>query len=127
VATIRPDGTPHTAVTWYDWDDGRVLLNMADTRLRLRWMRPGAPVAVSVTDKDNFYRHISVLGHVAEVRPDVGLVDIDRLAQRYRGGSYPDREGARVSAWVHVDAWHGWDPERYGVLGPQARPGTWSP
>ena len=39
VATLRPDGSPHTVVTWYDWADGRVLLNMAASRLRLRFMR----------------------------------------------------------------------------------------
>ena len=22
VATLRPDGSPHTAATWYDWEDG---------------------------------------------------------------------------------------------------------
>ena len=27
VATVRPDGAPHTAATWYDWEGGRVLLN----------------------------------------------------------------------------------------------------
>ena len=27
VASIRPDGTPHTAASWYDWEDGRVLLS----------------------------------------------------------------------------------------------------
>jgi hypothetical protein len=39
VATLRPDGSPHTAATWYDWEDGRVLLNMDETRLRLRFLR----------------------------------------------------------------------------------------
>ena len=39
VATLRPDGSPHTAATWYDLEDGLVLLNMEDTRLRLRFLR----------------------------------------------------------------------------------------
>ena len=125
VATTRPDGSPHTAVTWYDWEDGRVLLNLEDTRLRLRWLRPGAAVALSATDPDNFYRHISVLGHVDEVYEDAGLADIDRLSRRYGGAPYADRDARRVSVWMRVEAWHGWDPDRYAVLGPQAPRGAW--
>jgi hypothetical protein len=29
VATVSPSGAPHTAATWYDWEDGRVLLNIS--------------------------------------------------------------------------------------------------
>ena len=39
VATIRPDGSPHSVATWYDWVDGLILLNMAATRARLGHMR----------------------------------------------------------------------------------------
>ena len=28
IATLRPDGQPVTAATWYLWDDGRILVNM---------------------------------------------------------------------------------------------------
>ena len=38
-ASLRPDGTPHTAATWYEWRDGRVLLNMDAGRKRLAYMR----------------------------------------------------------------------------------------
>ena len=39
VGTLRPDGSPHTVPTWYDWDEGLVLLNMDESRLRLRFLR----------------------------------------------------------------------------------------
>jgi PPOX class probable F420-dependent enzyme len=125
VATLRPDGSPHTAVTWYGWEDGRVLLNMEDTRLRLRWLRPGAPLALSVIDAGDFYRHVSLLGRVAEVSRDADLANIDRLAQRYTGGPYANREANRVSAWMEVESWHGFLPDGYVVLGPQGRAGAW--
>jgi PPOX class probable F420-dependent enzyme len=120
VATLRPDGSLHTAPTWYGWEDGRALLSMEDTRLRLRWMRPGAPVALSAIDPSNFYRHVSLIGHVAEVHADEDLADTDRLAVHYTGHPYRDRAARRVSAWVAVDAWHGLDPDVGAVLGPQA-------
>jgi hypothetical protein len=34
IATIRRDGSPHTAATWYLWVDGRVLVNMGEGRGR---------------------------------------------------------------------------------------------
>ena len=40
VATVSPSGEPHTAATWYDWEDGRVLLNMDESRLRLQLHAP---------------------------------------------------------------------------------------
>lgn len=43
IATLRPDGSPHSAATWYDWDGGRVLVNMDATRLRLEYYA-GIPV-----------------------------------------------------------------------------------
>jgi PPOX class probable F420-dependent enzyme len=109
VATQRPDGTPHTAATWYDWEDGRLLLNMDESRLRLAFLRRRPAVALTALDRDDWYRHVSLIGRVVELYDDVDLRDIDRLALRYTGRPYPDREGRRVSAWVEVDAWHGWD------------------
>src|SRR5262249_57362558 len=45
VATLRRDGSPHTVATWYDWEDGRALLNMDVGRLRLAHMRRDQRVA----------------------------------------------------------------------------------
>ena len=108
VATLRADGSPHTVPTWYDWDAGRVLLNMAATRLRLGHMRRDPRVALTALGED-WYRHVSVLGRVVSIEDDPELVDIDRLAERYTGRPFGRREAKRVSAWVEVDRWHGWE------------------
>ena len=49
IATIRPDGNPHTAATWYLWVDGRVLVNMDEGRRRLEHLRqePGSRLPCS--------------------------------------------------------------------------------
>lgn len=125
VATLRPDGSPHTAVTWYDWEDGRVLLNMEATRMRLGWMARDGRVALSAIDPDNFYHHVSLLGRIVDIHDDVGHADIDRLARRYIGSDYPDHSAPRVSAWMEVDAYHGWDPQAYVVIGVKADPEAW--
>ena len=115
VASLRPDGSPHTTVSWYDWEDGRVLLNMDHSRLRLRFLRADPRVALTVIDREEPYRHISLLGEVVEIHDDSGLADIDRLALRYTGAPYETRDSERVSAWVRVDRWHGWDASRARV------------
>ena len=110
VATLRPDGSPHTAATWYDWQDGRVLLNMEDTRLRLRFMRRDPRVALTVvgTGEDGWYRHVSLLGRIVSISGDDSLADIDRLAVRYTGRPYRARDAKRVSAWLEPERWHAW-------------------
>ena len=109
VASLRPDGSPHTVATWYDWDGTRLLLNMDESRLRLRFMRRDPRVAVTVLDAESWYRHVSLLGRVALLEEDVDLRDIDRLSVRYSGEPFRTRDHRRYSAWVDVEAWHGWD------------------
>lgn len=108
VATLRPDGSPHTAATWYDWEDGRVLLNMDVGRLRLGFLRRDPGVSLTVLDEGNWYRHVSLMGVAEEIRPDPDLADIDQLAIRYTGAPYRQRARERVTAWMRVERWHTW-------------------
>jgi PPOX class probable F420-dependent enzyme len=110
VATLRADGSPHTVPTWYDWEDGRVLLNMDETRLRLGHMRrdPRAALTVLGGGEDGWYRHVSLLGSVVSIADDDSLEDIDRLAIRYTGQPFRTRDRKRVSAWLEPERWHGW-------------------
>lgn len=118
MATLRSDGTPVSTPTWYLWEDGRVLINMDEGRVRLRHLRRDPRVTLTVLDSDNWYTHVTLIGRVAEMRDDEGLADIDRLSRHYSGDAYPDRERSRVSAWVEVERWHGW-----GALKDSDQPG----
>jgi PPOX class probable F420-dependent enzyme len=109
VASLRKDGSPHTVVTWYDWDGNQVLLNMDESRLRLRFMQRDKRVALTVLDEEDWGRHISLLGTIVALDEDVQLRDIDRLAIRYTGQPFRTRHRRRFSAWMQVDTWHGWD------------------
>ncbi|WP_134768361.1 PPOX class F420-dependent oxidoreductase [Nocardioides sp. 1609] len=109
VATLRSDGAPVSVATWYLLeDDDRVLLNMDDTRVRLRHLRRDPRVSLTITDADNWYTHVSLVGRVEGIVADEGLVDIDRLSTRYGGSPYPDRDSPRTSARLVVERWHGW-------------------
>jgi len=111
VATLRPDGSPHTVATWYLWDGERVLLNMDESRARLGFIRRDPRVSLTVLDADSWYRQLTLLGRVVELVDDDDLADIDRLSRHYGGEAFRDRESGRVSAWVEVDSWHLWPPE----------------
>lgn len=118
ITTLRTDGQPVSTATWYLWDDGRVLVNMDQGRKRLSHMRDDPRVSLTVLDEGNWYTHVSIVGHVAELRDDEDLTDIDRLARQYLGTAYPQRDRGRVSAWIEVDRWHGW-----GTLKDSSQPG----
>jgi len=109
IATIRRDGSPHTVPTWYDWDGRRILLNMDETRLRLRHLRRDPRAALTVFPEDGWYRHVSLLGRVEQIEPDPTLAGIDRLARRYSGEPFSSRDARRVNAWFAITRWHGWD------------------
>jgi PPOX class probable F420-dependent enzyme len=108
IATLRPDGSPHSVPTWYDWEDGRALLNMEDTRLRLGYMRRDPRVALTVLGDESWYRHVSLLGRIVSIEDDDDLADIDRLALRYTGRPFRTRDRKRVSAWMEPERWHEW-------------------
>jgi len=110
VATLRPDGSPHTVATWYLWDGERVLLNMDESRARLGFIQRDPRVSLTVLDAESWYRQVTLLGRVVELVDDDELTDIDRLSRHYGGEPLRDRESRRVSAWVEVESWHLWPP-----------------
>jgi PPOX class probable F420-dependent enzyme len=113
IATLRPDGSPHTAVTWYDWDGVQVLVNMDSTRLRLKNMRRDPRVSLSVMDGADWYRQLTIFGRVAEIRDDPEFKDIDRLCLRYTRRQFTNRLRARISALIEPERWYGWEGSRH--------------
>ena len=108
-ASLKPDGSPLSVATWYLWeDDGRVLINLDHSRARLEHLRHDPRVSLTVLD-NNWYRHVSLQGRVAEIAPDADLKDIDRLSNHYRGEAYTNRDSSRFSAWIEIDRWHAWN------------------
>jgi PPOX class probable F420-dependent enzyme len=109
IGTVRPDGRPNTVATWYLWEDGRVLVNMAESRKRLDYLREDPQVSLTVLDGDSWYRHITLHGRAVEIEDDTDLSDIDRIAKHYTGEPYARRQQGRVNAWIEVDSWHAWE------------------
>lgn len=112
VAHVREDGQPVSVATWYVYADGRVLVNMDESRKRLDYVRADPRVTLTALAADDWYTHVSVQGRVVQLVDDPDLVDIDRLSQHYTGRPYPTRDRRRVSAWIEIDSWHGWGAVR---------------
>lgn len=113
IATLRSDGQPVTVATWYLLDGDRILVNMDCSRVRVKHLRHDGRVALTVLD-ENWYTHVSIVGHVVEMTDDEDLSGIDRISTHYGGKPYPDRESPRVNAWIEIDRWHGWGGARRG-------------
>jgi PPOX class probable F420-dependent enzyme len=109
ITSNRPDGQPVSVATWYLLEgDGRILVNMDEGRRRLEYLRRDPRVSLTVLAADDWYTHVSLQGHVAELVDDPDLVDIDRLSNHYGAGAYSNRTNKRVSARIVIERWHGW-------------------
>ena len=109
VSTVRPDGSPHAATTWYMWTGEHILLNMDRSRRRLANMEREPRIALTVIDGDNWGRSVTLLGRIERFYPDAELADIDKLALRYQGYVFEARVRDSVTALMKVEQWHGWD------------------
>jgi PPOX class probable F420-dependent enzyme len=107
MATIRRDGAPVSVATWYLWDDDRILVNLDAGRRRLAHLRADPRLSLTVLDGDSWYQHVSLQGRVT-LADDPDLAGIDRLARHYTDRPYPNRERARVNAWLEIDTYHVW-------------------
>jgi PPOX class probable F420-dependent enzyme len=87
VATLTPDGFPHVTPVWIDYDAGesRVLVNTAKGRQKHVNVENDPRVGVSMTDPDDPYRALSVIGEVDEMTEEGAAEHIDSLERRYRG------------------------------------------
>jgi PPOX class probable F420-dependent enzyme len=108
IATVRSDGQPVSAATWYLLRGDRVLVNMDQARVRLKHIKKNPHVSLTVIDQNDWYTHVTLIGRVTEIYDDDGLVDIDALSNQYTGEQYPDRDRPRASALIEIDRVHGW-------------------
>jgi PPOX class probable F420-dependent enzyme len=112
ISSVRSDGHPVSAATWYLLRGDQLLVNMDVGRKRLNHLRKDPRVSLTVLDAADWYTHVTVIGHVTAIYDDEGLADIDALSQHYQGQQYPARDRPRVSALIDVDRVHGWGAQK---------------
>lgn len=91
VATVLPDGTPHVTPVWIDYDEerDRVLVNTERGRQKCRNAERDPKVGLSMTDPDDPYRALSIVGEIEAVTTEGAREHIDELSRRYFGEEYP--------------------------------------
>jgi PPOX class probable F420-dependent enzyme len=108
VATLRADGSPVTAATWYEWRGDRFLLSMDADGPRARNLRRDPRASLTALG-ESWYDQVSVLGRAVEFRLDESLADLDGISQHYRGEPYPRTAGqTALTVVVAADSWHSW-------------------
>ena len=102
LATVMPDGSPQNTPVWFDFEGGKVRVNSALGRTKVRNMKMGAKVALSIMDPDNPDRYVQLRGTVTGVRQDdVAATHIDQLALQVHGPRQePLCEGGRCAGDV---------------------------
>jgi PPOX class probable F420-dependent enzyme len=94
VATVLPDGGPHSVPVWTDLEDGRIAFFTQPSSRKARNLERDPRVAVSIAGFDKPYSMAQVRGRVAgRVEGDAALEIIDRIARKYTGQDFPMRTG----------------------------------
>jgi PPOX class probable F420-dependent enzyme len=94
LATLLPDGSPHSVAVWIGAQDGRVVFFTQPTSRKARNLERDPRVAVSLVDRDNPYSTAWLRGRVVETRTgEAALPTIDALSVRYTGRPFPMRSG----------------------------------
>jgi PPOX class probable F420-dependent enzyme len=84
LATINPDGSPHTSAMWVGRDGDEVLLSTTEGRVKHRNMVRDPRVSVTVIDSANGENYVELRGQVT-MSPDVGIVVDNQLSWKYDG------------------------------------------
>jgi PPOX class probable F420-dependent enzyme len=92
LSTLMPDGSPQVTPTWVDIDNGHIIVNTAEGRVKHKNVSRDPRVAVSVADQTNPYNMVTVRGRVVEQTTKGAEEHIDKMAKKYLGmDKYPGR------------------------------------
>ena len=112
LATLMPDGSPHVAPVWFEYDGKHIVINTAKGRVKDRNMRRDPRVGIDVVDPDNAYRHLSIRGRVVDITEKGADEHIDKLTKKYIGqDKYPYRGPGEVRVIYRIE------PEKTYAMG----------
>ena len=105
VATVGPDGGPHAVPTWYEYDDGEIVLHAGLRSRKYRNLRHNDRVSICVDTKTAPYQAVVVYGR-ASLEVGADEVRLRRMAVAYLGealgNAYADTFGGEPVAIVRV-------------------------
>ena len=89
LATLMPDGSPQVTQTWVDTDGEHIIINSAQTHVKVRNIARDPRVAVAISDPKNPARYFQVRGRVLSVTTEGAVDHVEMLAHKYFGKPYP--------------------------------------
>lgn len=93
IATIMKDGSPQLSPVWADMEEGHVLVNTAEGRIKHKNVVRDPRVAISVVDNNNPLNMTTMRGKVVEIIPDYQYQHANRLTKKYMGkDKYPFKQ-----------------------------------
>jgi PPOX class probable F420-dependent enzyme len=94
VATLMPDGSPHSVAVWAGVEGEHVVFFTQPSSRKARNLARDGRLALSLVDRGNPYRTARVRGHVAgTLEGEEALEVIDRLSHKFVGRPFPMRSG----------------------------------
>lgn len=105
LAFVTSKGEPHVSPVWIDRNDDLILINAAEFRTKIKQLKIGQKVMLSVMDQQNPYSKVLVRGHVVKMTKDGALEQNSSLCMKYLGmPDDPDRPpGDRVLIMIQPD------------------------
>ena len=83
IATINLDGSPQLTPVWGDYQDGHILVNTAEGRIKHRNVLHDSRVAVCVVSHENPLDMTTIRGHVVDIISDYDYAHADKLTKKY--------------------------------------------
>ena len=88
LATVAPDGSPHSSVMWFVWDGEVLRFTHTTSRQKFKNIAHEPRVAISIADPDDPYRSLEVRGVVEKTEPDDEVASFYQSLQERYGESY---------------------------------------
>jgi PPOX class probable F420-dependent enzyme len=88
IATLMKDGSPQLSPVWANYQDGFILVNTAEGRIKHKNILRDPRVAVSVTSNDNPLDMTTIRGTVVQIISDTEYHHADKLTQQYMGRNH---------------------------------------
>ncbi len=83
LSTLMKDGTPQVTPIWVDIEDGNIIVNTAEGRLKQKNISRDPRIAICVVDQNNPYHMVTVRGRVVEQTSEGADEHVDKLAKKY--------------------------------------------
>lgn len=90
ISTLMKDGSPQLSPVWANYEDGYILVNTAEGRIKHKNILHDPRVAVSVVSNQNPLDMTTIRGKVIEIIPDYEYEHADKLTKKYLNlSNYP--------------------------------------